>query len=244
MTNVINWTCTGVKKGTSSRRILLYEDLLKRMDEFEGFRFYGLFDEGGRITFHDWENPSFAIGERDTIRVKQFADGPDFRVALLPINQIDCRYGVLEHWYLQDHGKQLYLQPRLSGIDTFVDDDWAEDSRFQLEIGDAAIVVGQGIELRTAQKAYGYQLHYLVRVTKGTYVAFCNDGGRALLTPVVKNDERIKAKTGDIKSTFAGPMYFTDIAKDFVRQNIERLDAFVKTAEPCRFNTQDFAVVL
>ncbi len=47
------------------------------------------------------------------------------------------------------------------------------------------------------------------------------------------------------KAAFASPMYATSIGqsfvKDFVQQNIERLDNLTKTAKPSRFNQQDFA---
>ena len=47
------------------------------------------------------------------------------------------------------------------------------------------------------------------------------------------------------KASFAGPMYATSVGnryiKDFVHQNIARLDNLIKTAKPAKFNTQDVA---
>ena len=47
------------------------------------------------------------------------------------------------------------------------------------------------------------------------------------------------------KASFAGPMYATSVSnryiKDYVHQNIARLDNLIKTGKPSKFNTQDFA---
>lgn len=47
------------------------------------------------------------------------------------------------------------------------------------------------------------------------------------------------------KASFAGPMYATSVSnryiKDYVHQNLARLDNLIKTGKPSKFNTQDFA---